>query len=134
MCHLTDKIKRINLLRHERILFDFLKSKGIPTSQIQKLPDTFADRKPVKGEAYFYYDGPLDEKTRAFCKKMLSLDKVVSESDIDVLSIELQYDVLKYKGSYNCRHRWVRFRGKRILTPELTNRQISDLIRRGIHG
>lgn len=134
MCATTDKLKRIALIRHEKILFDFISSKGVPASQIEKLPETFADRKPVEGEDYFYYSGPLDEKTRPFCKKLLSLDKVISSLDIEILTNYLSYDVLKYRGSYNCRHKWVRFRGKRILTPELTVGQIKDLVRKGIKG
>ena len=90
------------------------------------------DRAPKKGEAYYYYSGPLDEKTRPFCKKMLQMDKVFSEKEIKKISGYLNYDVLEFVGAYNCRHRWVRFRGKEIATAPPTVKQINDLIRAGI--
>jgi hypothetical protein len=131
---LISKAKRISLLTHERILLKLIRSKGIPRSSVEVIKTELADRKPQEGENYYYYSGPLDEKTRAFCRKLLTIDKVVSSTDIDILSNYLDYDVLKYEGSYNCRHKWIRFRGKRILTPELTTTQIRDLVRRGIKG
>lgn len=119
-------------LEHE--LFKFISERGISRKDIEELPIELANRKPEPGVTYYYYTGPLDDKTRPFCKKVLSLDKVLSEVDIDILSNYLDYDVKKYKGSYNCRHNWVRFRGKRISTPELTITQIRDLVKRGIKG
>lgn len=118
----------------EHYLFKFLNERGIPKSQIEEIKDEFADRPVKKGENYYYYTGPLDDKTRDFCKQMLSYDKVLSETDIDILSNYLNYDVKQYKGSYNCRHKWVKFRGKRISTPELTINQIRTLVRKGIKG
>lgn len=116
----------------EHYLFKFLSERGIPKSQIEEIKQEFADRPIKEGEEYYYYTGPLDEKTRPFCKQMLSYDKVLSSTDIDILSNYLNYDVKQYRGSYNCRHKWVRFRGKRISTPELTINQIRNLVRKGI--
>lgn len=127
-------ISRIAELRKEVNFFNAIKQLGIPKKQVVELPDTFADRIPQEGENYYYYAGPSDEKTRPFCKKMLRLDKVFSSTDIDILTNYLDYDVLEYKGSYNCRHNWVRFRGKRISTPEPTVKQIRELIKVGIKG
>lgn len=127
-------VAEIHKLRIEKRLFDFLNKRGIPRKEIQELTEDFADRPKKEGEDYYYYTGPLDEKTRPFCKRLLALDKVISSLDLDILSNYLDYDVLKYKGSYNCRHKWVKFRGKRILTPELTVGQIKDLVRKGIKG
>lgn len=128
------KIADIKRLKCESNLLGLINKSGIPRNQIEVIKDEFADRKAEKGEKYYYYDGPLDEKTRPFCSQLLKMDKVISEIDIEILSTNLNYDVLKYEGSYNCRHKWVRFRGKRISTPEITNRQISDLIIKGISG
>lgn len=128
------KIQSIKLFKHQNNLLSFLSDKGILKCYVEELPDTFKDREVKKGEIYWVYDGPLDEKTRPFCKKLLQLDKVISQLDIDILTNYLGYDVLKYEGSYNCRHKWRRFRGKIILTPELTVGQIKDLSRRGIKG
>ena len=115
-------------------ILQFVKKHGIPRWQIEEIKEEFADRKPQEGMNYYYYVGPDDEKTRAFCKQLLKYDKVVSELDIEILSNYLNYDVKEYKGSYNCRHKWVRFRGKRISTPELTVRQIKRLRELGIKG
>ncbi len=115
-------------------ILSLLKTNGIPRKLIEEIPLTFADRKLVPGEDYYVYSGPFDDKTRSFCKKLLTIDKVISSLDIDILSNYLNYDVLQYKGSYNCRHKWRKFRGKFILTPELTVQQIKDLVRKGIKG
>ena len=62
--------------------------------------------------SYFYYAGPLDEKTRDFCAEMLVAGKLYSQEEMDYLSFQLGYNVDLYMGSYNCRHRWVRARIK----------------------
>lgn len=124
-----EHLKRITL---ERNIITVLRKYGVLKSSIEQLPDSFADRKPESGQTYWYYSGPLDEKTRPFCKRLLNLDKVFSEEEIQKISQELNYDVLSYKGAYNCRHRWIRFRGKIISTPAPTIRDIRKLINDGI--
>jgi hypothetical protein len=126
------KQKWIANFKLEHYIKTFLKEKGIPRKNIEVITEDFASRPAKKGEVYYYYSGPLDEKTREFCSQMLKYDKVLSETDIDILSNYLNYDVKQYKGSYNCRHSWVRFRGKIINTPELTINQIRNLVRKGI--
>lgn len=118
-------------MAQERQVLKALRSVGISKSRVEEIKDDF-DRNPKKGETYWYYIGPLDEKTRPFCKQMLQMDKVFSQSEIDKLSKYLNYDVLEFVGAYNCRHSWVRFRGKVISTPPPTVKQINDLIRSGI--
>lgn len=122
------KLKDIAQFKHEQTLLNLVRSKGIPRNQVEALNEEF-DRKPKSGEAYYYYTGPDDEKTRKFCKTLLKLDKVISETEINALSSLTGYDVLEYRGSYNCRHKWVRFRGKIISTPPLTTRQLDNLNR-----
>ncbi len=107
---------------------------GIPRSEVEEITENFADRKPEEGMNYYYYSGPLDEKTRPFCSLMLTIDKVFSEEEIAKISEELNYSVLKYKGSYKCRHDWIKFRGKRIYTPAPTQRDIRKLINKGIQS
>lgn len=117
---------------------------GIKSKEIERLSDQinlqeeFADRKPKEGETYYYYSGPLDEKTRPFCKRILEMDKVFASIDIEILSNYLGYDVFDSSGSFgpgafNCRHRWVKFKGKRIFTPPVTVRQLKDLVSKGIN-
>lgn len=128
------KQKWIANFKLELALKQFIQERGIPLKSIKEIPEEFASRKTKKGENYFVYSGPLDEKTRPFCKTLLRIDKVISEVDMDILSNYLNYDVKLYKGSYNCRHKWRKFRGEFILTPELTIGQIRDLVRKGIKG
>ena len=129
-------IQDIKQAHREISLLKLLRSTkyGIPRNQVEELTENFADRKPEEGMNYYYYNGPLDEKTRKFCVLMLNIDKVFSEEEIDKISEELNYSVLKYKGSYNCRHDWIIFRGKRIYTPPPTVREIRKLINNGIEG
>jgi hypothetical protein len=108
---------------------------GIPSSAVKRFEENsgnFKEYKPKKGTKYYYYWGPDDQKTRPFCHDLLKIDKVISEDDIAVMSIELGYDVLKYKGSYNCRHTWRSFRGEIIPNPPITVNQIRKLIDKGI--
>lgn len=101
------------------------------------IPFTFlkgpTKRTPEEGQDYFYYSGPVDSKTREFCKYMMKLGKVFSSDEIEFMSDILGYPVLKYAGSYNCRHSWVKFRGKVIKTPAPTVRQIDNLIEKNIN-
>ena len=127
-------VNQISTFKLEHHILKAFREKGISKSIIEELPIELADRPVVKGESYYYYAGPLDDKTRPFCRQMLSYDKVLSEVDLDILSNYLNYDVKKYKGSYNCRHTLVKFRGKRISTPELTTGQIRKLVSKGIQG
>lgn len=123
----------IQLKKEERLLKLLSSDKfGTKKTHVIELKETFANRKPEKGEQYYYYSGPDDDKTRQFCKLMLKIDKVFSQEEIDKISEELNYDVLEYKGAYNCRHKWVRFRGKIISTPKPTMREIRKLIIEGI--
>ncbi len=133
MCE-TKTIERFKRMSFERKLISLLKQCGVPRSSIEEIPTQLADRPVEKGVEYYYYIGPNDEKTRPFCKLMLKIDKVFTLEEINKISDELNYPVLLYKGSYNCRHEWVRFRGKRIFTPKPTIREIRKLINSGIEA
>ena len=61
---------------------------------------------------FYYYSGPLDDKTRPFCKALLKLDKLFSQDDINRLSRYVGYNVDLYFGGFNCRHKWQRARIK----------------------
>jgi hypothetical protein len=130
------EVRRLAQHKRETQLYKILNSShmGLPKNSVIEVKEEFANRKPEQGMHYFYYSGPLDDKTREFCKLMLNIDKVFSEEEINKISEELNYDVLKYEGSYNCRHKWVRFRGKIISTPSPTMREIRKLINNGIEG
>ncbi len=126
------RIKDFKKILFEKELIRLLRKCGVSKSEVEEIPREFADRKPEEGVNYYYYNGPLDAKTRAFCKLMLKIDKVFSEEEINKISEELGYPVLEYCGSFGCRHHWVRFRGKRINTPKPTVREIRKLINDGV--
>lgn len=62
----------------------------------------------------YKYAGPRDNKNRQFCADMLRLNRVYRIEDIDRLSDETAneefgfYEIFTWRGSYNCRHQWVR--------------------------
>jgi len=62
----------------------------------------------------FKYVGPRDEKNRQFCADMMSLNRVYTTEDIDELTSEMAneefgyYSIFLWRGSFNCRHTWVR--------------------------
>lgn len=58
----------------------------------------------------YKYIGPRDEKNRKFCSEMLSKNRVYRIEDIEALSNPEfgSYSIFLYRGSYNCRHAWVR--------------------------
>lgn len=72
--------------------------------------NNYVDIDPNK--SFYYYDGPLDVKTREFCATLLLQGKFYSQSEIDYLSSNLGYNVDLYMGSYGCRHQWKRARIK----------------------
>lgn len=63
-------------------------------------------------KSFYFYDGPLDDKTRGFCATLLLQGKFYSQGEIDYLSERLGYNVDLYCGSYGCRHQWKRARIK----------------------
>lgn len=62
----------------------------------------------------YKYVGPQDEKNRTFCAQMMRANRVFRIEDIDQMS-QLSvnpvgpdgYSIFEWRGSYNCRHRWV---------------------------
>jgi hypothetical protein len=62
----------------------------------------------------FKYVGPRDSKNRQFCADMLATNRVYREEDIDNLTNGTEnpefgnYDIFLWRGSYNCRHQWVK--------------------------
>lgn len=87
-------------------------------------------RKDEPAEVKYRYTGPTAQ--RGFCKAMTRLNKLYSESDMDVLRGRLgtinpgmgprgrnSYDVFAYKGGVNCRHYWTKIA---LFKPENSNR------------
>ena len=62
----------------------------------------------------YKYVGPQDEKNRTFCAEMMRANRVFRIEDIMEMSNRSVnpvgpdgYDIFTWRGSYNCRHRWV---------------------------
>jgi hypothetical protein len=62
----------------------------------------------------YKYVGPSDKKNRTFCAEMMSANRVFRIEDIDEMSNRSVnpvgpsgYSIFQYRGSYNCRHKWV---------------------------
>lgn len=62
----------------------------------------------------YKYVGPYDDKNRTFCRRVLDAKLVFRKEDIDMMSFRGEnkefgrYSIFKYKGSYGCRHQWLR--------------------------
>lgn len=57
-------------------------------------------------EIRYSYDGPADEKNRAFCGRLVRAGKLYTREDIQKIGALFGYDVFNYKGGHRCRHRW----------------------------
>jgi hypothetical protein len=62
----------------------------------------------------YKYVGPQDEKNRTFCAEMMRANRVFRIEDVIEMSNRSVnavgpdgYDIFLWRGSYNCRHRWV---------------------------
>lgn len=119
--NIEDKVKRILKFKKiimERTVLSLIRSKdfGVKFEDgyiIEKLDSTeFATIDP--NDVFYYYEGPLDEKTRPFCEELLIIGKFFTQEQIDKLSTKAGYNVDLYMGSYNCRHKWskARIKGK----------------------
>ena len=75
----------------------------------------------------FKYVGPRDNKNRRFCSDMLAKNRVYRIEDIEQLSNPEfgNYDIFTWRGSFNCRHTWV----KLVFQPEGKIRNSGDSTR-----
>lgn len=66
-------------------------------------------RESVK-QPKFAYVGPIDDKNRPFCAKVLSRDKLFTLKEINALDGDPEAQltpVFLFGGGWNCRHRWI---------------------------
>lgn len=83
-----------------------------------KTKDITVDGDPPRTEITikYSYEGPKDSKNRAFCAKLLKLNKVYSRYEIEQISQRLGYSVFDRRGGFwtqpdgsvkpHCRHSW----------------------------
>ena len=76
----------------------------------------------------YKYSGPKDSKNRTFCRQVLDKDLLFRIEDINNMSLSGEneefgtYDIFVYKGSYNCRHRWIQKFYRREVDAETAKR------------
>lgn len=90
-------------------------------------PNAESEEDTVQFRIRFKYVGPRDTKNRKFCSDMLSKNRVYRMEDIEQLSNNEfgNYDIFTWRGSFNCRHTWV----KLIYQPEGKIRNSGDSTR-----
>jgi hypothetical protein len=73
-------------------------------------PNAESQEDTVQFRIRFKYVGPRDNKNRQFCADMLSKNRVYRIEDIEQLSNPEfgNYDIFTWRGSFNCRHTWVK--------------------------
>jgi Putative phage serine protease XkdF len=101
--------------------WEIVKMEKITPQMVQKMSqERFSspnDTSFLDNEKYrirFKYVGPRDEKNRQFCAEMLSKNRVYRQEDIDQLTDDVAneqfgyYNIFLWRGSFNCRHTWVK--------------------------
>jgi len=95
-------------------------------------PSTLDENQPYL--VRYKYIGVRDNKNRTFCREMLQAGKVYRIEDIDALTDEVAnpqfgfYSIFMYRGSYNCRHQWVRLLYKKDTNIRNTDKSVKGLI------
>ena len=84
----------------------------------------------------YKYVGPQDEKNRTFCAEMMRANRVFRIEDINEMSLRTVnsvgpdgYDIFTWRGSYNCRHRWVQLiykQGEKIVNKSTVRKGLED--------
>ena len=112
-------ISRVEQMNPERILK--MSRERFSDPNAESYEDT------VQFRIRFKYVGPRDNKNRKFCADMLAKNRVYRIEDIEQLSNPEfgSYDIFTWRGSFNCRHTWV----KLVFQPEGKIRNSGDSTR-----
>jgi hypothetical protein len=112
-------ISRVEQMTPERILKMTRQKFSDPNAESYEDTESFRLR--------FKYAGPRDNKNRKFCSDMLAKNRVYRMEDIERLSNPEfgNYDIFTWRGSFNCRHTWV----KLVFQPEGKIRNSGDSTR-----
>lgn len=96
--------------------FKIVKIKPVGRQDFNILADPNAPSSQDTNEVKFRYKyvGPVDSKNRDFCAQMMKANRVFRIEDIIEMSKRSVnnvgpdgYDIFTWRGSYNCRHKWV---------------------------
>jgi len=101
-------------LEQEGWYIDSIKQMGRQDFQLLADPNAPSAQDTPDVRFRYKYVGPKDTKNRTFCAEMMSANRVFRIEDIDEMSLRSVnsvgpdgYDIFTWRGSYNCRHRWV---------------------------
>lgn len=102
--------KIIDLIAERGMIEQFKKIAYSKSMLVIADESNFADQETA--QTWYYYSGPLDEKTRPFCTELLRIDAFYRESDLNMLSKKVGYNVYDNSGGFNCRHTWNKVKAK----------------------
>jgi hypothetical protein len=102
------------LLEKEGFIISEVKTLGRQDFQILSDPNAPSSQDTPDVKFRYKYVGPRDTKNRTFCAEMMTANRVFRIEDILEMSNRSVnsvgpdgYDIFTWRGSYNCRHRWV---------------------------
>lgn len=103
------EVVRVEKLNKQSFVGDISSDPNAPSAE-----DTVAMRVRYK------YVGPRDNKNRDFCAAMVAANRVYRREDITNMTTNEAndefgyYDIFEWRGSYNCRHEWVKLIYKQV--------------------
>jgi hypothetical protein len=123
-------------LEKEGWYIDEVRSVGKQEFQIIANPNQPSAQDTPDVRFRYKYVGPKDDKNRTFCAEMMQARRVFRIEDIMEMS-QLSvnevgpdgYDIFTWRGSYNCRHKWVQlvYRPEgRIINNDKVDRGVED--------
>lgn len=102
------------LLEKEGFYIESVRTLGRQDFQILADPNAPSAQDTPDVKFRYKYVGPKDEKNRTFCAEMMKANRVFRIEDINEMSLRTVnevgpdgYDIFTWRGSYNCRHKWV---------------------------
>jgi hypothetical protein len=115
---------------------DSVKELGKQEFQILADPNAPSAQDTPTVKFRYKYVGPQDEKNRTFCAEMMRANRVFRIEDINEMSLRTEnsvgpdgYDIFTWRGSYNCRHRWVQLiykQGEKIVNKASVRKGLED--------
>jgi len=115
---------------------DSVKELGRQEFQILSDPNAPSAQDTPTVKFRYKYVGPQDEKNRTFCAEMMRANRVFRIEDINEMSLRTVnsvgpdgYDIFTWRGSYNCRHRWVQLiykQGEKIVNKASVRKGLED--------
>jgi len=100
-----------NANKHKLQKFETIDIADIVTPQLDSVFDVYDVEGGGVWHLRYAYDGPVDEKNRSFCSRIMGMNKTYTYEEINANLSNAEfgnYSIFDYKGSYGCRHTWKR--------------------------